>query len=541
MAFSLLLFSWFSYADNFCDTIRYSVLRAADWTYLWYLSNNSADTESIACSYWSYWASYEINSIFNSAWLYWASYALNSPWCNYTVDAPYIYKWDWYWRLTLNPSVIWWLNTFDVVLCFVDPFDDRLKAYVELDKWNKIKNKQEESCQYQFWSYATVAEERWKCKCKAWYVRDTWMTKCIADENEQCKIEFWLFSISWWPWQCKCVDWYQWNTNKTSCVKSKTQDEICQEQYWLYSYSPEPGYCNCKDWYEWGLWKTTCIKSTTTTINCDSFWPNAIASNNGQCTCKDNYEWNYNKNWCVADRNNKKYWWKDFRSAKDWEDYINMLLDFEWEIEDKQNTQANTTITEKTYDNKIDELKDAILWMYDNWLTRYQDINNFLPYNEITREQAAKFFVEFAAKVLWKEKWNIETYDIFNDIEQTDPTLKDYVVYSNNMKMFNGNNWYFMPNNNLTIAQAIAVLIRIVDWNLDESWTSPYYDVKWDNHSLYAWYAKYMWHLTYYKLDKWDIAKDVDNLDSQNITRWDLSILIYEMSMYLSNPDNRRL
>ena len=50
-----------------------------------------------------------------------------------------------------------------------------------------------------------------------------------------------------------------------------------------------------------------------------------------------------------------------------------------------------------------------------------------------------------------------------------------------------------------------------------------------------------MWHLTYYKLDKWDIAKDVDNLDSQNITRWDLAILIYEMSMYLSNPDNRRL
>jgi len=518
--FWILLFSFrFTFADDYCDTLRYAELRAADWQFLWYLTNNSADLNSIACTYWDYWASYSLNSIFTPYWDYWASYQLNSPRCSYCTDAPYIIQWDVYWRLSLNKAVIWQLNPFEVLArCFISPFDKRLEAYKDLDKDNVLLYYQIKACQSDFGTNSTVAEERWKCKCKDWYKRNQNWTSCIPmSEDELCRLEFWNYSYSPEPGKCGCVQWYQWNWNRTSCIKSVNYNNTT-------SYS------------------TTNNTTITTTVNCDIYWPNAIATTNGQCTCKTDFEWNYNKNWCVADRNNKLYWWKDFRNAKDWGDYINMLLDFEWEIEEKAKAENSTTTSfEKTYKSKSDELKDAIQWMYDNWLTMWNTLPEFLPYDNITREQASKFFVEFAAKVLWKDRWVVYNYDIFSDIKNANPTLKDHIIYANNMWLFKGNNWKFMPFNNLTKAQAIAVLIRLVDWMLDESWTIPYYDVNWDFSEHYWWYTQYLWHATYYKIDKRWITSNIDKLDSDNIIRWDLAILLYEMAMYLSNPDNARL
>ena len=51
-----------------------------------------------------------------------------------------------------------------------------------------------------------------------------------------------------------------------------------------------------------------------------------------------------------------------------------------------------------------------------------------------------------------------------SDMKKADPTLWAHIVYANNMWLFKGSNWKFMPLNKLTKAQAIAVLIRIVDW-----------------------------------------------------------------------------
>lgn len=505
----LSVFSFVS-ADNYCDTLRYWELYASDWTYLWVLTNNYLDPDSIANPLWLHWSQYQVDSIFNPYQLYWSKYQQTSPWNKFSVsDAPYIYKWNWYRRLSLNKFIQWWLNTFDVILCFIDPFDERLKNYKDLDEDNILLSYQIGACQSDFGINSTVAEERWKCKCKIWYKRDNSWTSCISmNEDEKCKSEFWSYAYSPEPGYCNCLAWYQWNWSKTSCVKS-------------INYNNTNSY-------------TTTNTTNITTVDCSIYWPEAIATSNGQCTCEQDYEWNYNKNWCVADRNNKLYWGKDFRNAKDWGDYINMLLDFEWEIEQKSKTENNTTTNfEKTYTRKSDELKDAIQWMYDNWLTMYNTLPDFLPYNEITREQASKFFVEFAVKVLWKNRWNIYSYNIFSDIDKADPTLKDHIIYANNMWLFKWSNWRFMPFNKLTKAQAIAVVIRMVDWYLDESWTTPYDLNKW---TWYARYSEYVSRANYsYNLNERWVYNNFDTLDKQNITRWDVAILLYDMYLLKQN------
>ena len=285
----------------------------------------------------------------------------------------------------------------------------------------------------------------------------------------------------------------------------------------------------------------TVVKGTTSSNTSSNGWSSIIVSEESWNMLSNKYDearsliekWNYDEatkllnevlsyEWTI-------FWWDNYDLAKK---ALSILEEAKTNTK-TSNANASTNIQYKEYTSKYSEMKDAIEWMYDNWLTIYKDVDKFLPYNEITREQASKFFVEFAAKVLWKDKWQVYGYDIFSDMGKADPTLRAHIVYANNMWLFKGSNWKFMPLNKLTKAQAIAVLIRIVDWYLDESWTSPYYDKNMVPH--YWWYVKYMWNLTYYNLDKRDIAKNVDKLDSENITRWDLWILIYEMAAYLYN------
>ena len=508
---------WLSvYAIN-CSMYDWASLRAEDWTYLWFIwSPFWAD--SIANQFWDYWSKFQANSIFNQFWNYWSKFSDQSPWNKFTTTPPYIFFSDWsYQRLTVNNFVPYGINPFYVLTCAIELSDDRYEPYMDL--------------------YPSSS---------AWL--NTYTTTVTYTQTELCQQEFWSNATAWTEeWFCMCKIWYKWNSAWTSCIKMSA-DESCQLQYgnnseeWTKEWT-----CMCKKWYERNSAWTSCIKMSKSSANesCKkSYWPNseALSTDLTRCVCSDWYEWNYNNNWCVADRNSKSYWWKDFRSAKDWWDYINMLLDFEWEIEQKSKTENNTTTNfEKTYTRKSDELKDAIQWMYDNWLTMWNTLPEFLPYDNITREQASKFFVEFAAKVLWKDRWVVYNYDIFSDIKNANPTLKDHIIYANNMWLFKGNNWKFMPFNNLTKAQAIAVLIRLVDWMLDESWTIPYYDVNWDYSPHYWWYMQYLWHTTFYKIDKWNITSNIDKLDSDNINRWDLAILLYEMAMYLSNQDNARL
>lgn len=217
----------------------------------------------------------------------------------------------------------------------------------------------------------------WTCSCMAWYVWWTdflWNTACIT-EDQACKNQFWISAKSIWNKQCGCNYWYVMKNGKcvdelsekiTACnliSNSKfnylsstceckdgyifdgdnciSETQSCQKQYGVNAAAWNPWYCVCKDGYEWNSTRTSCVKSysywytdySNTTYTCDSYWPNSYLTYDNRCACKEWYEWNNAMTYCVVDRNSKLYWWKDFRSAKDGIDYINMLLDFEDEID----------------------------------------------------------------------------------------------------------------------------------------------------------------------------------------------------------------
>jgi hypothetical protein len=77
--------------------------------------------------------------------------------------------------------------------------------------------------------------------------------------------------------------------------------------------------------------------------------------------------------------------------------------------------------------------------MYANGLTKYNTITAFQPKNFITREQAAKFLVMFAKNVM-KKTPNTKKKTNFKDITDADPSLKQSIIESSQLSIFNGYN-----------------------------------------------------------------------------------------------------
>jgi hypothetical protein len=108
----------------------------------------------------------------------------------------------------------------------------------------------------------------------------------------------------------------------------------------------------------------------------------------------------------------------------------------------------------------ISLLDNAITWAYTKKLTIYIDSSDFKPDNSIRRDEAAKFFVNFAK--LSEITYRDGTLCQFSDLNKAWPDLKDVIVKSCAFGFFKGTNNMFNPTGNLTNAEAIAVLIRIV-------------------------------------------------------------------------------
>ncbi|MDR0860920.1 MAG: S-layer homology domain-containing protein [Candidatus Peribacteria bacterium] len=129
---------------------------------------------------------------------------------------------------------------------------------------------------------------------------------------------------------------------------------------------------------------------------------------------------------------------------------------------------------------KASLLDDAIAWAYTKGLTRYYTPDYFLPNNSIRRDEASKFFVNFA-KLVGKTTY-IKTTPAcqFSDTQKAISDLQEYVIESCRLGIFNGAYGNFYPADNLTNAEAIAVLIRIISGLENESglshWANNYYN-----------------------------------------------------------------
>ena len=123
-------------------------------------------------------------------------------------------------------------------------------------------------------------------------------------------------------------------------------------------------------------------------------------------------------------------------------------------------------------------LDNAVTWAYTKKLTIYLNTDDFKPGNNIRRDEAAKFFVNFA-KLVGKTSYTVNASQCnFSDLNQAWPDLKDIIVESCRLGIFKGSGGKFNPAGNLSNAEAIAVLVRIVDGYQSESgthWADNYY------------------------------------------------------------------
>ncbi len=168
--------------------------------------------------------------------------------------------------------------------------------------------------------------------------------------------------------------------------------------------------------------------------------------------------------------------------------------------------------TDASWQAVWDELSMAIQFLYQNWLTIYWEKSLFRPDDLITREQAAKFLVWYAENIKWVQVDSSRTF-VFADIDEWDPTLRDYILKSYQMKIFN---WYgsvFKPHRNLTKWWALAVLLRVYLWDGLNEYDYPRYK---------SYYNK--------ALELWLTNDDnIRNWDS-DVTRWELALFIYRLS-----------
>lgn len=256
--------------------------------------------------------------------------------------------------------------------------------------------------------------------------------------------------------------------------------------------------------------------------SCSKYGQNSIATGNWMCTCIEGYTmWDvYGESFCIPFKDWVKNECKNqLWNNSSWEIQIkdnNQLyrcLCEEWYILSNVNWKKSCTLEEKNIDTFSNELKDSVTRMYAIWLTSKFNIEDFKPNEYLTREQASKFFVEFAKKVKWKTNEKVKKV-FFKDTKMADPTLKSYIIESNQMWIINWSKWNFMPFDNLKKSQALAMLIRIIYWSVNEN-RNPWY----------IWYQE-LAKDTYWIIDNYWVWLDLDII---NITRWDMALLFYRV------------
>lgn len=126
------------------------------------------------------------------------------------------------------------------------------------------------------------------------------------------------------------------------------------------------------------------------------------------------------------------------------------------------------------------DLEDSIKWWYENGLTKFQTSDSFKPNNSLRRDEAAKFFLEFV--YINKSNEDIAYYDDakcdFQDINKSRSDLKKYVEDACIYWFIRWSANYIMPDNKLTNAQAVVILMRIIDGYQQENgthWSNNYY------------------------------------------------------------------
>ena len=111
-----------------------------------------------------------------------------------------------------------------------------------------------------------------------------------------------------------------------------------------------------------------------------------------------------------------------------------------------------------------EEFKKALSFLRSYEMTMFDSVDGFDPYRNLSREEAAKIFSNFAINVLCrKPDTNLSVN--YSDVENVDPTLKPYITLAYQLGVMKGSGMgdgEFRPFDAISKAEVNAVLIRMI-------------------------------------------------------------------------------
>lgn len=172
-----------------------------------------------------------------------------------------------------------------------------------------------------------------------------------------------------------------------------------------------------------------------------------------------------------------------------------------------------------------DEFDKALYRMYMNWLTKYDNAEEFRPYDKLTREESAKMIGQLYS-VLWFSKEDKWFNCSFVDTNLFDPTLSEHIYNVCRRWIFRWNDktHQYMPHDNLTKGQLLAVLLRIFEWKMSNESGQP------------RWIEYYVKALTLSLTNEMNLAKF-----DQPVSRWEASLLIFRFKSMVIDEEQYKL
>jgi hypothetical protein len=159
--------------------------------------------------------------------------------------------------------------------------------------------------------------------------------------------------------------------------------------------------------------------------------------------------------------------------------------------------------------------------MYQNGLTMYATSADYRPQDLLTREESAKIVGQLF-EVLGFEQTDKGFNCAFTDTAKFDPTLAAHITKVCKWGIFRGNDktQEYMPHDNLTKGQILAVLTRILEGKMFEETANP------------------RWIEYYVKMKQVGITNETQlaNIDLA-ITREEMALLMYRFKNLIVNAD----